>query len=75
MGNEERIENLEREVKTLKNIIYSTIVQRPTEKQMQVIDYIESNLGIKFMGGTKQDARDFISKNIKLSKESHKVTI
>lgn len=41
-----------------------------TEKQRSVINMIENNLQIEFKGTTKEDARDFISKNIEKSKQA-----
>lgn len=41
----------------------------PTECQLKVISYIEANLGIEFVGFSKEEARDFISKHMDKSKE------
>lgn len=41
----------------------------PTEGQLKVISYIESNLGIEFVGFTREEAREFISKYMNKSKE------
>jgi TorA maturation chaperone TorD len=41
-----------------------------TEKQQSVIRMIENNLGIKFHGTTKEEAKNFISQYIDSSKQA-----
>ena len=47
-----------------------------TNRQRQVIWYIEDNLGIRFTGTTKQEARQWISQHMEASKKAaNRVTI
>lgn len=38
-------------------------MNKPTEKQLQFIEFIESETGIRFTGATKAEASEYIDKN------------
>jgi hypothetical protein len=46
---------------------------QPTKNQLKVIEYIEANLSITFPGGTKDDARLFISAHMEESKRVRQI--
>lgn len=41
-----------------------------TDAQRKVIGYIEKNLRVKFTGGTKEEAKQFIGENMEASKRA-----
>lgn len=49
-------------------------MEKPTESQLKVIGYIESNTGITYAGSTKKSAQTFISENMENSKGSKMIT-
>lgn len=42
---------------------FKTVAKKPTEKQMEYIESIESNTGVLFTGSTKEEAAEYITAN------------
>lgn len=64
-------EALDMAIKSLENEEFlSTHQNKPSDKQLNTISIIESNLDVEFTGKTKQEASNFITKYIEQSKNT-----